>query len=393
MRSRVPKLATGAGVLVVLLAAATIASEPEPARPARATGHRVLHVRVQGDLDSLKLARDFAAVMAQAAAQGTALVLLELDANAWRPDVVWAMGDALRSAGARGVTLLADERDGRVGAGALALGLCTSRCYLEARTAVRTEAADDQRARAPAETDWERVDRELQGAIWATLKRHGADTQLLEALLSPGGDLWAVSGAAPGPPLLTTQPPSDGTRAERLLTRSALGGPSRLELSAATAVSLCLVSGTARGVGDVLAREGTGGAPGSRTTVTLASGLAEARRDLGAGIAALDDELAEAARVLSDVPRPSRPDAVSKRNRAGVRALPMLERAAGRLTRCERLMLEYPELLAETVPGTTPVGQEGERPGAAWRRAFQERRDRVMELLALARQHAERKER
>ncbi|MBC7835001.1 MAG: hypothetical protein H7Y88_07855 [Phycisphaerales bacterium] len=368
---------------------------PEDSGRKRPDPKKVALVRVKGDLDNLRLVKDFAAAIAEVERDGAGLCIVELEANAWRADVVWAMAEAMRSSRSRCVGYLNDPDD-RVGVGALLLAMCGASCYAQEKTLIAAEAADNLRSDAPSETDWEAVDRQLQGAVWTSLKRRSADSQLVETLLAPTGQLWASADAAGTPARLLAEPPKDvagAPAATQILAASPLGEASRLRLGAELAESLGVVTASVRSAGEFAALEGGSAGSATRRAVTVVSGLAKARADLGATMERIDRALSLSERVLADVPRRSRPDSVRKSNEAGRESLSLLKETRTALQLCEGMFSEYPELYRETVPGVTPVGQEDRKPQWLWRQAFQTRRDRLDELEADARLAAERKER
>src|SRR3954452_19210843 len=57
---------------------------------------RVAHIRVIGDLDNARVARDVGAELERAAREKAGLIVLELEAARSRPDVVWEVGRAVR---------------------------------------------------------------------------------------------------------------------------------------------------------------------------------------------------------------------------------------------------------------------------------------------------------
>src|SRR5690606_10617375 len=91
-----PNLLVLAGWLLASLAA--IAPGASAAASAEATDGGVWHVRIRGDLDSARLARDFAETLLEADRDRPGLILVELEADRDRIDVVWMMGRAIRDA-------------------------------------------------------------------------------------------------------------------------------------------------------------------------------------------------------------------------------------------------------------------------------------------------------
>jgi hypothetical protein len=383
--------------------------EPAPRATSAAPARRavkVLHLRIRGDLDSARVARDVAAELGRADETGVTHLVLELDGNRWRGDVVWGIAQAVRAVGVPTGVLLADGRDGRVGTGQAVLGLLASTTsagagaggmWVGPRTAIALEPGDDLRATAPDDTDWERIDRELGGAAWVALKGRGADTELATALLAPDATLWAVPPAGPGEGAyrLTSARPVGAAagRARRVVSvlpgmrGAGAAAGARVDLPAEAALHLSLVQGRAAGVGEVLALCGVGGGA-ARVDREVRSGLEGARRQVEQNAARLASVVEGADRTLRDLPRPSEADYEQRRRRAGRAAIPLLEGGQALLEQTERIIGEYPELLRETPPGKTPVGQDPRLARQTWRLTFQQSRDDVARLLARAREYA-----
>lgn len=392
----------------LLLAAGGVSALPvEPERPgpaaspgAAARRGKVVHLQIKGDLDSMKLVREFSAELASADQSGIALLLIELDGNRWRADVVWGLVQAARAVGAPTAAWLADPKDNRVGTGQALVAVLAStagaECWLAPKTAIVLDPGDDLRAQAPEETDWERVDRELSGAAWTALKARNADTELAATLLTPGaaGPVWVVVPTDDTPPRLTGERPvGDAARQARRLVSvmpgasgAAAADSAHVEIPADLALRLPIAAGTARGPGEILTRHGSAAQP--RVSRSIQSGLGAARRQVEQDATKIDRALESADQRLRDLPRPSDPDYTIRKRRAGNDTLPLLNDAQVALEQCERIIAEYPELLKATAPGRTPVGEDPKLAKMSWRLSFQARRDTLVKLLAKAREFA-----
>ncbi len=367
-----------------------------PVHSAQPISCKVLHLHIKGDLDSLRLAREFADALGEARADGVEAVVLELSGNRWRADVVHAMAKALREpesagkgtngsrphASRRIVALLGDDADRRVGFGQAALALLADSCALAARSEIAFDAADDLRATAGPDTDWERVDRELQGLIYLAAKDRQADVLLGALLPRPTGPLWAAPGADLAAPWrLGTMRPANGA-ATLVVSSSEEGREARVRIDSGMGRNLGLLTCQAQDAGQLLAASGLRARPVLRKE--LVSGLGAARERITRLMSQLDD----AARAIEiDTAQAARRrgyDATRLKREAGDRALRTLEDGERHLLDAEAVMTDYPELLADLPPGRTPVGQDPEKHPLLWRWQFQDLRDTITALRAKA---------
>src|SRR5690606_8922145 len=245
------------------------------AAPARPADGGVWHVRIRGDLDSLRLARDFAETLAEADADRPALVLVELEADRDRLDIVWMMGRAIHSAEAPVAIWLRDARDDQVGLGAALLGVIAGSCWVSPGTAVASEPGDDLAQLMPEDLDRERLGRELRGAMWVALEERRADRRLAEALVHPRQDAWAQVDSGVWSLTLGSDRPSG---ARRIVSVPALGGGPRVQIAAEALLGLKLARGEAQTLPALLRQAGVPTAVSRRRT--LRSGLDEAERSV-----------------------------------------------------------------------------------------------------------------
>ncbi len=323
-------------------------AQPAPPAPngvrAPATG-KVWHLRITGDLDSDRLARDFAAELDRAASANAALLLLELDGNRSRPDVVLAMGRRVTECRVRTAAYLADGRDRRVGIGQLMLGVLCTDAFVAPGTRVVHTAADDLRALAPDDTDWRRIADDLIAEAGTRIESRSGDARLAGLLVAPVESAWFVAEADPAR-IETDPPPGPGAQ----FVYFASSGPDRIEIDAALAVSLRLARGIPAGVPRLLTDLGArAGSP--RTQVKLSSGLGDAERrleremgDLRVAMERIQETLRVTAAKLDRRPQPS------DYRRAGNAALQQIDAADRALADAESLTAEYPELLRDAVP-------------------------------------------
>lgn len=255
--------------------------------PAAAADGGVWHIQVRGDLDSVRLARDFAAVVSEADRDRPALILVELEADRDRLDIVWMMGRAIRSAEAPVAVWLRDPRQREVGLGAALLGAAADSCWISPGLAVAAGAGSSLAELMPEDVDLERAERELRGAMWLALEERSADRRLAEALVCPRQDAWAIEEAGPGGWLLAlgSQRPAGG---QPIVKLDPLGEP-QVRLDSAALLGLKLARAEAPTTGALLRRAGAPVAVSRHRT--LRSGLEDAERSVRRAVLQLDEAL------------------------------------------------------------------------------------------------------
>lgn len=379
---------------------------PPPPTETAASKCKVLHLKIVGDLDNARLAKEFAGAASDLRADDVDLVVLEIGANRWRADVLAEMARSARDAGlvppaggnagtvhrVRWIVWLNDPDDQRVGSGPLGLGVLAERCYTGSKVEVIHEPGEDVRELAPPPpaVDWDQIDQDLRAAVWSRLSQRGCDLLVAAAVPTPRQVLWVTEGATEdrvGPRLkvVDREPPggSDGEGAERprpLVMRPPGGdaGALRLRMSPQVLAGLGLVCGQARELGQILAAEHIVARTVSRKSIV--SGLADARRRMQDGLAAIDAAREKLDHSLDEAERARGQDAARKRSRAGSSGVGLADDAMRRLLDVEALTGEYPELMRVMPPGQTTVGTTELRLSQAWVAAFQTRRQALTDL-------------
>ncbi|MFM9997108.1 MAG: hypothetical protein ACKVU4_15070 [Phycisphaerales bacterium] len=343
-------------ILVTVLAAAaparqpeTAPSQPPPVRPAPV--HKVWHLKVSGDLDSDELVRGFAAELARAADANAGMILIELDGNRSRPDVVRAMARLVAESPVRVAAYLSDPRDKTVGVGQAIVGLLGSSCLIAPETRLRTLPGDDLRSLAPEDTEWEPIEQDLADALRTAIEPRGADAQIAELLVRPTIRAWFVR--SPEPAHIENTPTPGATQFVFMGAR----GLERIEVAADLAVDLKLVGGPAPSLTRALSSLGAvSGASRQRSEVT--SGLAAAEKTL---VHAVDDLRVAVERIeetlrISYTKLDRRPQTHDYR-RAGEEALRHIEDTEQSLAAALKLTGQYPELLRDR--SATPTSGRG----------------------------------
>lgn len=342
-----------AAVLAVLVGAAGArqpeSTPPAPARPAPV--HKLWHLKVSGDLDCDRLARDFAAEMARASDANAGLILIELDGDRSRPDVVRAMARVVQESPVRVAAYLTDPRDKSVGVGQAMVGLFASECLVAPDVRLRHAPADDLRGLAPEDTAWEPIEQDLADALRTMIEPRGLDAQLAELLVRPTiGAWWARS---PEPAHIENAPAPGATPFVFMGPR----GLERIEIDAELAVALGLAGGPSPSLARAL--PGLGVVTGaSRQRSEVASGLGAAEKRL---VRAIDEvriavERVEESLRVSYTKLDRRPQAHDYR-RAGEDALRHIADTERSLAAALKLTEEYPELLRDR-PATPTSGRE-----------------------------------
>lgn len=234
-----------------------------------AQGGRAWRVRCAGDLDAMAIVGRLDAVLEDAERRHAQAVLLELGGNRWRTDVVWAMARVVQQRRIRVIALLGDDEDGVVGAGQLMLATLCDSSWIDPGTRIESDQSDDLADWAPADTDFERVHRELAGSIWLRLREREGPVMLARALVSREESVWLADADET---VTFEEPPPE--QATALIEYRDDGF--RMRIDAAQSVRLKLVGGIESRPAVVLRAEGVN--PVSPRRVELDSGLEQAHR-------------------------------------------------------------------------------------------------------------------
>ncbi|MCB9845789.1 MAG: hypothetical protein H6811_07395 [Phycisphaeraceae bacterium] len=345
----------------------------------------ILHLTIAGDLDSIALARE--TTDALVATTNTDMVILELDGNRWRSDVLWMLGSAIRDCSAPVVVLLRDPKDKRVGLGQLVLGLLATSCVIDPGTHVESDESGDRRSLIPEQTDMERVERELSGMVWVKLRHRGHRGELAESMLRSAGSAWIVD-PPDGPPEIVLEPPTDPSAPRFIDVRA--DGTVHVSIDADTLAALRLVDDCLPDARRLIAAYGP--SSGRIERRELKSQLGHARDELDSVLRAADDATHGVERELDRVDHPpdDRVVPASAYREAGRAGLNRLAAARSLVEQAERLFDSHPELLRTPAPAGTPVGRTSERNTADWRLVFLDRRRTIERLEDRARRFASR---
>ncbi len=381
-----PALTLGAGAPP---ASAGLVGPKEPEEQGLAR-RKVLHLKLRGELDCIKVVGELERALDRARADGVDVAVLEIGGDQWRADVLLGAMKLLKTERPKVVAWLNDPSDHRVGTGQAALALMASRCYLAPKTEVVFDGSEALRAGAPALTEWEQIDRDIQALLWGSLKERGRELLMAAMLPAPSQPLWAMFDRSPtsGPgaklqKLMMTEPSSaESTRCIAITSGSADRGSIRVKIDTELALALKLADGSTREVGQLLAAERLSPQPLIRAEVV--SGFPDARERLVRSLAAVDAAIERLDKTLDESEKLKGSDVVRRKRQAVPTSVPLADEAMKCLLDAEKLTVEYPELLRSPPPGATVVELTPHRLSAAWFYAFQDRRESVTELRARA---------
>jgi hypothetical protein len=302
----------------------------------------VAHVHLTGALDTVACVERLRAQIAEAVDDDASLLLLEIDADRARPDILLALARAIEEAEMPTIGFLIDQHDRRVTAPCLALALLVAdRVAIDPRTTVRFGRGDWEAELLPEDLEPEAAVEEFRMAVQRALASREVDPTLANA--------WIPDPEAP-----------DGDPVEP----RALGALGITAILAQTPAQVC------RAVGH------RGALP---RAVEIETSLAPARDQTTRLLLEADDGVEQSRRAL-DL-RNRRPDdrevTVHDHRRAGRDALDRLARAAAAVDEAEELLREYPEILLSAPPGRTDVGTTRQGLRSAWRYRLDDLREDI----------------
>jgi hypothetical protein len=323
---------------------ATICLQPRPPQPPAPTPTKLptgacTLVKASGDLDSDHFLRTIFAELDRA--RGVSLIILELDGNRARPDLVARLGDRLDSNIPPVAVLLRDTSDKKVGIGQALLGGFVKHCFIDEATRIASTPEDDIRYLAPSDTKWELVEQQATGPLWRKLTDLNADQSLPQILLSPSRDNWAVP-VTPGTPWKLSPISPAGGQSGPQPRQIAWGDTARTEIDAEAAIGLRLCADRAASPAPILVASGL--SPRSTTSKrSIKSDYPDAAESIERTV---EDARLAVRRIASTVSiRPSRAVPTTEDyRRAGNNALIQIDRVVRELDRADSLLSDFPEL-------------------------------------------------
>ncbi|MBC7773771.1 MAG: hypothetical protein H7210_14860 [Pyrinomonadaceae bacterium] len=357
---------------------------------------RLHHIKVQGDLDNMLLARQLAEELRhaqrriEAAEHGESevkgLIVIELDSHRWRADVVSRIVDCVTDCPVQVIAFLSDARNVRVGAGAMAIGLACSSMYIDPRTSLCGSPADDAMSLAPKGTDAAKCRLQLLQKLRPLVSRRSSDPLVVEAMMEPRSSLWLAPGDGGKRRLTPTKPGDPVAGCVQVVEVDPAGAGLRNHLSASVLVELGIGKGVAENVGRVLAAENLIAYPIVKSQVS--NSLSEAVSRVGKAMESVQVELDAAEAALKKPPaREAKTESeVSRQTRAARQARERLIQARRSIGEIDAQLLEFPELLQTPLPGQNEAAMTSDKRESQWRIQLQRRRDRYEKIESKIRQ-------
>lgn len=333
---------------------------------------RAWRVRLEGDLDSARVAHEFRGQLVEAEKAGAGAIILELEGRKARWDVVWMIGQALRGSSVPVTSYVPKPARGSVGAGHFTIALLASKVYIHPDATIVWEDGDDLWRLAPDDANWEQVHRQVSGAVYQALRERGAEPRLADVLIGPGVDTWVVLESGGRAEVMTAQPshtPEDGF--VKQVVFGVQGGSGRVEIPSRVVLGGYGAHSAATGT---IAARAEGLTLSVRRPIVVKSGLASAEREVRTMLDAYERELAraqvyvdEAAAAAARAGNQARREQVA----AAGRALDVISGVESAIRRGEARVEEFPEILRLVPPGRSSLmDASSARRRSAWESEF-----------------------
>ncbi len=314
------------------------AANPPAAKQPRLPSGKYAVLKISGDLDTDFYLRAICSELDRL--HDNSLLILELDGDRARPDLVARLGARIANSSPPVAVLLKDTRDKHVGVGQAFLGGFVKACYMDPGTRITSAADDDLSYLAPSDTNWESTEQSMTGPLWRHLTQQHADQSLPPLLLHPR-DVWAIPSSPGEPWKLSQAAPAGGQSGPQPRQVSWTEG-SRIDIDAETAVALRLCAGAAQSLTPLL----TDSNLSPRSTGTRHA-IESKFADTAATVSRILDDAKLSLRKISNtlaVKSPDRTTTADDYRRAGQSALTQVDTLARELDRADSLLAEYPEL-------------------------------------------------
>ncbi len=326
----------------MLLAALILAASLAQPEPAKTTG-RYTVLKASGDLDNDRFCQSIATELD--AIKDSVLIIIELDGNRARPDLVARLGAKLKSNPTPVSILLKDAVDKKVGIGQLLLGFYAKSCFIDPATDIAAASNDDLKSLAPPSTSWEPIERDISGIAWTRLGERSADQALARALTAPHEDWFVVPDLDKHPWRLSQTLPAGGQSGAQphQIIWAAASGLDRITIKADTAVGLALCANKVQNLTPVLA-DANLSIRSTRSNKSVSNGLGDASASVSR---ILEDSKLAARKVVTTLTvksNPNRPTPAEEYRKASKAALTQIEKASLDLDRAEALLSDYPEI-------------------------------------------------
>ena len=346
---------------------------------------RAWRVRLEGDLDAMRLVQLLQVQFTEAARDRAGVILLEVEGRKSRQDVVWRLAQTVRTSS---VPVVSYVGRGEHGAGHVAIAMLAKRVYVHPDAAVVWESSDDCREFAPADTDWEQVCRQLSGALFQAIKDRGGEPRLAEVMVGPTPDTWIVSDTEDRLSVTFSQPHREGDKSEQV----AFGGmaaAAKLHIPAKFVAKGFGIETSATSAGVMRAENMT---VVSRQPRVIASELHDAASGARSVILGFDARMKSAEESLKAANAAGAKPAGQGRAeqaRAVERAMRLVTIQEEELRSAESRLREYPEVLRMIPPDKTSIMEDSaSKRRTAWESAFNRAWTRVRGVRTAAEGYA-----
>ncbi|CAG1010525.1 hypothetical protein PHYC_03868 [Phycisphaerales bacterium] len=364
-------------VLTAVLLSALVVDQTAGQPPGASRPGPAIRVDLNEDLDCMRAAEQLEAALAEAAALNASVVVLELNGNAARLDVVHRMAAALREARVPVAAWLEGGDDARVGIGQLTLSLFADRTIAADRLEVHGSARGDIDALAPDKTAWDGLTVELADWLSLRLGRRGANSDLERVLTSPPDGLWLVNTGTGARLHVGADRPDGATDLTTLAD-----GVRTVRMSGANLRAASLADASARDWRSAAKSLGITSERVERRTI--GANLRAARAEAESLLDSVEAPLLAADKALDLADPKSRSVAPSRYRSAAAEARASLARANASLDRLDAILLETPEVFRTPAPGQSKAERISTF-GTKWRSMIRAKRDRSERLETKAR--------
>lgn len=351
---------------------------------------RAWRMRLEGDLDSMRMVEDFQEQLREAERARIGAVLLEIEGQRSRADVVWRLGQVMQAAPAPIVAYVGRSSGGSIGAGHWALAMLARSVYVHPEVFVHWTYADDLRRLAPDDTDWALITRRIVDAVGDSLRRRGFDAAPADLLFADMVDAWVTTDEAGAVVVKRSQPLEAGGEhfAEQVIFAGGVDA-ARFELSPQV---LMRIFGAKPASTTAVAMREEHLSVISRQPRVITSGLAEAEREVRfaldmvePGLKLADEHVKEAKAAASKPGAQAR----TQQAKAVESALGLVGTVESGIREAEDKVRMYPEILRTVPPGKTSLMDESaSKRRAAWEAVFNRAWSRVRSVRAAAEGYA-----
>lgn len=370
-------------VLITLIAALCIGGLSD----AVAGQGRALHLTIEGDLETKRGAEQILRAIENAGPE-VDLILLELDVQQARTDLLHAIASAFMESSAHTAVHMRHARRRPLGSRAVLLALIADTASTDAELPrVVGRGSDGLDALAEPDSDLQRLEAELSG--WAAREIRGGigldetdAARLANAMLRPEGPLWLIPGSRDHAPALEMRHRRDWPGARPLVSTAGVDG-AELRIDGESLMALGIEFEVHRNGASLWAERGY--EPRQVRRQTIRSELSRARSTFYNALANADESLDDAEEMLDEIAPSGDARQIDRRvrRREAGRVRNVLSRAQTHHRRAQSLADQHPELLREL----PPTADKDDDPEEAWEEVFEDWAERLDELESRMREH------